>query len=278
MASGAVLARAGARALVRADRYERLVEVTVTGPADARQELAGLCQAELRSIHALIPGLNPHEETEVVTPDSAGRLLRGWVSVSSLKMSEETKVPGALSVENAATVTFDPTPKLNEFTKPAARDDSWKPRVFISYAHTDDRSRKSLETELKVLRTRGAVHELWTDRCIQPGEDWDRTIKTELESADVIVLLVSKAALASDYIQAVEMKRAMERHAAGETVLVAVMLDCRPLENTPLAQWQAILPHGKPVLDNKPQRHGWDAVAKELHEVFARLRAKHGAK
>lgn len=275
-ASGAVLARAGARALVRADKYERIVEVTVTGPAEARQQLAGLCQAELRSIHALIRGLNPHEETEVVEADKDGRAVRGWVSVKGLEVDEAMQRKSAVTLESVGTVTFDPAKELNEFTKPAARDDSWKPRLFISYAHGDDRSRKSLETQLKILRSVGAVHEAWSDRCIQPGEDWDRSIKAELESADVVVLLVSNAALASDYIQTVEMKRAIERHAAGEAVLVAVILEQCLWNKGPLAKWQVILPNNKPVLESRPQTNGWAAAAEELHKLFDRLRRDHG--
>lgn len=275
-ASGAVLSRAGARALVWADKYERLVEVTVTGPTEARQQLAGLCQAELRSIHALIPGLNPHEETEVVESGKDGRTARGWVPVKGLELDEAMQRKSAVTLESVGTVEFDPAKELNEFTKPAARDDSWKPRLFISYAHGDDRSRKSLETQLKILRSVGAVHDLWTDRCIQPGEDWNRSIKTELESADVVVLLVSNAALASEYIQTVEMKRAIERHAGGEAVLVAVILEQCLWKKTPIAQWQAILPNGKPVLESRPQTNGWAAVAEKLHELFERLRREHG--
>lgn len=271
-ASGAVLARAGARALVRADKYERIVEVTVTGPVDARQELSGLCQAELRSIHSLIPGLNPHEETEIVTSDGDGRSVRGWVSVLSLEMSEEKNVQGALSVENAPTLMFDPTPKLNAFTKPEARDDSWKPRVFVCYSQKDDRSRKTLEMHLKILRTQGVLDAVWTDQALDPGDDWDQRIKQELDRADVILMLVSAAALATDYIQKIEMPRALARHEAGKSRAVSVILEQCGWSKTDLAKWQVIQPNRKPVLDNKPQRNGWAAVAEKLHQLFEGLR------
>ena len=90
-------------------------------------------------------------------------------------------------------------------------------------------------------------------------------------------MLVSNAALASDYIQTVEMRRAIERHAAGETVLVAVILEECLWKKTPLAKWQAILPNSKPVLKSRPQTDGWTAVASELHKVFERLGREHGA-
>ncbi len=276
-ASGAVLSRAGARALVRADKYERLVEVTVTGPADSRQELAGLCQAELRSIHAFIRGLNPHEEMQVVSRDERGRALSGWLSVKGLERDEAMQVKSAVTLDEVGTVEIDPVEELNEFTKPAARDDSWKPRVFICYSQKDDRSRKTLEMHLKILRTQGVVEAAWTDQALDPGEDWDQRIKQELDRADVILMLVSASALATDYIRKVEMPRALERHAAGQALAVSIILEQCGWSKTDLAKWQVIQPHRKAVLDHKPQRNGWAAVEEKLHELFARLRREHGA-
>jgi len=56
---GAVLARKGARAVIRSDPQQHGLTLTVTGPGRPRHELAGLCQDELREIHAGLPGLGP---------------------------------------------------------------------------------------------------------------------------------------------------------------------------------------------------------------------------
>ncbi len=53
---------------------------------------------------------------------------------------------------DAGTKPVDPTEKLNELSAPAARDGSWKPRVFVCYSQKDDASRRKLETHLKILR------------------------------------------------------------------------------------------------------------------------------
>ena len=50
---------------------------------------------------------------------------------------------------------------------------------------------------LKPLRSEGLV-ETWSDRCLVAGEEWDKTIRRELEEADVIVLLWSAQFEASD--------------------------------------------------------------------------------
>jgi hypothetical protein len=45
-----------------------------------------------------------------------------------------------------------------------------------------------------------------------------------LNRANVILLLISADFLASDYCYDVEMKRAMERHEAGEAIVIPIIL------------------------------------------------------
>ena len=178
---------------------------------------------------------------------------------------------------DAGTVEVNPTEKLNELSEKAARDDSWKPRIFISYSHSDEAQRKKLELYLKVLATHGVLHEKWDDRKIQPGEDWDKTIKRELEEADVVLLLMSTEALASHYIQTVEMKCALEHAEAGRTLVVPIILEHCEWQLPELKRFHALPAGSKPVRDWTPQLKGWKSVSDGLRKVFERLRAGHGA-
>ncbi|MEO0017670.1 MAG: hypothetical protein RLZZ522_953 [Verrucomicrobiota bacterium] len=60
--SGLVIHRKDARALVRELPLAQQVELTVLGPHQARIDLADLCRAELREIHAACPAPAPIEE------------------------------------------------------------------------------------------------------------------------------------------------------------------------------------------------------------------------
>ena len=60
---GLVFARKGARALMRIDPQARQLVITVIGAAKMREQLAELCQAELREVHAESPGLEVREES-----------------------------------------------------------------------------------------------------------------------------------------------------------------------------------------------------------------------
>lgn len=83
--------------------------------------------------------------------------------------------------------------------------------VFFSYTHRDESMRNELEVHLTMLKRQGLI-EAWHDRRIVAGNDFDRSISAHLESADIILLLVSPHFLASDYCYDREMTRAMERH------------------------------------------------------------------
>jgi hypothetical protein len=95
--------------------------------------------------------------------------------------------------------------------------------VFYSYAHEDERLRDKLERHLSTLRNNGVITG-WHDRKIIAGHDWDKEINEHLNSAKVILLLVSDSFLASSYCNGVEIKRALERHEAGEARVIPVIL------------------------------------------------------
>jgi len=63
-------------------------------------------------------------------------------------------------------------------------------KLFISYAHEDEKYKEELEKHLKPLQRNGVV-ESWNAREILPGVVWENEIKTELEEADVILFLIS---------------------------------------------------------------------------------------
>jgi hypothetical protein len=67
--------------------------------------------------------------------------------------------------------------------------------VFYSYAHEDEALRAELEKHLSLLRWQGVISG-WHDRHIVPGTDWTQAIDKHLESAAVILLLVSADFLA----------------------------------------------------------------------------------
>jgi hypothetical protein len=118
-------------------------------------------------------------------------------------------------------------------------------KVFYSYAHEDEKLRDELKKHLSNLKRQGVITD-WYDRDISAGKVWDDEIKQHLNSAKVILLLTSPDFMDSDYINDVEVKRAMERHEAGEARVVPVIL--RPVDwaGTPFSKLQALPTDAKP--------------------------------
>lgn len=118
--------------------------------------------------------------------------------------------------------------------------------VLFSYAHEDESLRDELAKHLKALEDEGVVR-AWHDRNIVAGQNWDAEIDARLNSADIILLLVSPDFLASDYSRTVEIKRALERDAAGEASVIPVILRPCPWHRTILSSLQALPKDGKAV-------------------------------
>ena len=86
-------------------------------------------------------------------------------------------------------------------------------RIFISYAHEDESLRERLRVNLSQLERDGLVKG-WDDRELPAGGQWADEIDQRLESADIILLLVSADFIHSEFCYGKEMKRAIERHKA----------------------------------------------------------------
>lgn len=269
-ATGVILSRDGARALIRTETQDRQVMITVTGPTKARQQLAGLCQAEMRDIHAEIRGLNPIEETQV---------HETWMATATLAADERKKQKTGIPTKNQGTVMVDPTKPNNEYSEKLARsDDVWKPTIFISYSKTDVNQRKRLESELKMLMNEGLLSGLWHDRMIDPGDEWDNTIQKELTDADIVIILASSAALSTDYITTHEIPKAMELHNDDKVIVVPVILEACRWHKTILGTLNALPEKGKALNKWKPSSDGWLSIADGLARVCEKLMKNGGAK
>ena len=105
-------------------------------------------------------------------------------------------------------------------------------KIFCSYAHEDEPLLKKLKSHLFPLQRKGLV-DVWYDREISAGSDWEKQIKEQLNTAHVILLMVSPDFMASDYCYGIEMQQAIERHERGEAHVIPIIL--RPV------YWQDVL-------------------------------------
>jgi hypothetical protein len=133
--------------------------------------------------------------------------------------------------------------------------------VFFSYSHKDEELRDKLETHLSILKHRGLI-QAWHDRKIDAGEEWKGEIDEHLNSAQIILLLISSDFLASSYCYDIEMKRAMERHDSGEALVIPIILRHVLWKGSPFSKLRALPTDGEPIKDGN-----WRSIDEAFADV-----------
>lgn len=144
-------------------------------------------------------------------------------------------------------------------------------RVFYSYSHQDSDLRDKLSTYLGPLRRQKKIEE-WHDRKIEPGANWNTEISSRLESAHLILLLLSAEFLDSDYCFGVEVETALARLKRGEVKVVPVLLKPCLWQQSPFSELQITPRDAKAIKSTQ-----WPSVDEALADVaneIARLVAE----
>ncbi|MCY6494077.1 toll/interleukin-1 receptor domain-containing protein [Leptolyngbya sp. GGD] len=136
--------------------------------------------------------------------------------------------------------------------------------VFFSYAHEDESLRDKLANHLSILKRLGKI-EAWHDRQILPSNEWDKQINTHLETANIILLLISDDFLASDYCWDVEVNRAMVRHEAKEACVIPIILRPCDWQGAPFGKLQGLPRDMRPVTT-------WDNIDSAFTDIAKGIR------
>ena len=140
-------------------------------------------------------------------------------------------------------------------------------RVFFSYSHKDASLRDRLDQHLSVLKRQGLIH-AWHDRQIDAGDPLADEISAQLESAEIVMLLVSSSFLASDYCWRKEMLRALQRHECGHARVIPIIARPCHWDHTPFANLLVLPQDGKPICSGK-----WATVDAALAQVACSVRS-----
>jgi hypothetical protein len=146
--------------------------------------------------------------------------------------------------------------------------------VFFSYSHEDESYVNELRKHLAGLKRKGVVT-TWHDRMIGAGREWEGQIDHHLETAEIILLLVSADFIASDYCWDVEVTRAMDRHAKNEALVIPVLL--RPVDDfndKPFGKLQALPTDLQPVSTWPNRDEAFVNIAGGIREAISELSSK----
>ncbi len=142
--------------------------------------------------------------------------------------------------------------------------------VFFSYAHEDEDLRDELAKHLTMLKKRGVI-KTWYDREISAGTEWEGEIDKHLNTARVILLLISPDFLNSDYCYDIELTRAMERYADGDALVIPVILRPVDWKGELFGKLKPLPKQGKPVTSWTNRDEAFLNVAQGIRIAIERL-------
>jgi len=143
-------------------------------------------------------------------------------------------------------------------------------KIFYVYSHEDEPLRKKLNAHLSILQREGLIS-TWHNQDVSPGSLWADEVRRQLDQAQIILLLVSSAFLASDYIYGQEMHLALQKHAAGKAVVIPVILRPVDWQAAPFAHLSVLPKHGRPVVNWPTRDAAFLDVAQGVRAVVEQL-------
>jgi hypothetical protein len=143
-------------------------------------------------------------------------------------------------------------------------------KIFCSYSHRDEEHLDDLRDWLRGLERQGMI-EWWHDREISPGWEWEEAIDKSLRSADVILLLVSPAFMASDYVYEQEMDKAVGRHDRSEARVIPIIVRPADWEWASFGKLQALPKDARPITRWPDRDEAWLDVLRGVRKAVGEL-------
>jgi tetratricopeptide (TPR) repeat protein len=147
--------------------------------------------------------------------------------------------------------------------------------LFYLYAPEDQKFCEALDKHLAAMKRLGWLR-TWQHRAIEAGQVWENEINQQLSTADIILLLISADFLASDYCYSVQLKHALQRHEAGNVIVIPVIV--RPVDwsITPFHTLQVLPTDGKAVVNWTNRDQAFFDISQGLRHIIEQKRQKSG--
>jgi hypothetical protein len=118
-------------------------------------------------------------------------------------------------------------------------------KLFISYSHKDREWCDRLHAHLAGI-SKEALAEVWYDKRISAGSEWNAEIVRHLDEADIVLFLVSSNFVEAEFCP-LEVERALERQARRNCVVIPVLLRHYNLTGSGYAHLQPSPQGGAPI-------------------------------
>jgi tetratricopeptide (TPR) repeat protein len=138
--------------------------------------------------------------------------------------------------------------------------------IFCCYARKDQSLLNELQIHLIPLKRQGLIT-IWADTDIDAGIEWEKENEKHLDTAQMILLLISPEFMASDYCYSTEMKQAMARHEREEARVIPIILRHTSWQLAPFGKLQPLPTGAKPVISSS-----WRNKNVAFHDVAEGIR------
>src|SRR5690348_15524129 len=128
--------------------------------------------------------------------------------------------------------------------------------IFVSWAPADQPFQQELKAHLSPMQQEGRLS-LWAGTESLARAAGEQEIDQHLNTAQIIVVLVSPDYLNSAYYSGVELKRALERFQRGEARVIPIIVRPVDWERTPLGHLQVLPLDGQPLVAWSDREQGW---------------------
>ena len=273
--SGVVFERADSQALVIEAWGSRNIRLRARGVQ--AKELLTLLGEDFDKLHERLAGLKvrkmipcncrvcgiAQEPHFYEYNDLARRKERGKSTVECTVSYEDV---GVIKLLDGVFTDIISLKKQDDYKQPLKKSTKMK-KVFISYSHKDEDAMKELDKFLGPLERDGKIS-IWTDRKILPGQNWKNAILTNLEDADLTLLLVSANFLDSNFINDEEIPRAFQRMNDHGKLVIPIILNYCMWDYTSLKDLQATPKDGRPIADFPNPAQAWNEVARGILDLL----------
>jgi tetratricopeptide (TPR) repeat protein len=145
-------------------------------------------------------------------------------------------------------------------------------KLYYYYSKKDEKSRNKLEQHLMVLQRQGFITE-W-HRCeITAEREEVHTIDPDLNTASLILLLISPSFMNSYHGYIIEMKHLMERHDTKEAHVIPILLKPVDLQLAAFKKLQFLPSNSKPVTAWRNQDEAFLDIAHGIRKIIEEWRS-----
>tara|TARA_R110000751_G_scaffold154402_1_gene259359 strand:+ start:449 stop:3064 length:2616 start_codon:yes stop_codon:yes gene_type:complete len=144
-------------------------------------------------------------------------------------------------------------------------------RVFISYAHANEEHKITFCKFLATLKRNNEISE-WNDRQLLTGSKLNEEIIANLESSDIVCLLITQDFLNSYYCVEEELTRALKQAENHNSKVFPIIVDHCMWLDTEIKEYTCIPLDGTPITDFENQNKGWFQVTEQLKRVIQEIK------